>query len=125
MTWFDFYLVLNLVVALYIWFDADAVVEWAKLFRLKFLKYQEYDANKKSVLPFQAAQTYPEFLVFNYGQYFLIRLITCPVCFTVWLNIALLGVFHREIGTLMLGPNILLSWLGYHSLKKVLAKLNE
>ena len=125
MTWFDFYLVLNLVVALYIWFDADAVVEWAKLFRIKFLKYREYDENKKKPLPMLAAQTYPEFLAYNYNDYFLIRLITCPVCFTVWLNIALLCVFHREVGVLMLGPNILLSWLGYHALHKTLIKLNE
>ena len=122
---FDFLLIINLVVALYIWFDADAVVEWAKLMRLKFLKYQEYDENKKSPVPMIAAQSYTEFLMYRYGaNSFLIRLITCPICFTVWCNIALLCVFHHKVSVLWLGPNILASWLLYHSLKWVLQKLN-
>ena len=122
---FDFLLIINLVVILYIWFDADATVEWAKLMKLKFLKYKEYDENKKSQVPMIARQRYTEFLMYRYGaNSFVIRLITCPICFTVWCNIALLCVFHDKVSMLWLGPNILTSWLLYHSLKWVLQKLN-
>lgn len=121
---FDFILIVNLVVFLYIWFDTDAVSEWASLFHLKFLKYREYDEIKKSSLSAMAGKSYCDFLLFKYGDNFFIRGITCPVCFTVWVNIALLCVFYSKLSVLLIGPNILLSWILYHALRWVLQKLN-
>ena len=123
---FDLFLILNLVVALYIWFDTDAFVEWASLLRIRLLKYKEYAENKKSAIPFIAAQSYTQFIESTYGpNSFLCRLVTCPVCFTVWCNVALICVFYSRINVLLLGPNILASWLLYHSLRWILKKLNE
>lgn len=123
--WYDVLLVINLVVLLYVWFDTDAFPEWAGLLRLKFLKYKEFALHKQGVVPMFASHTYPEFLSYKYGgSSFLIRLITCPICFTVWCNIALLCVFHSKVELLWLGPNIILSWLGYHSLRWILKVFN-
>jgi hypothetical protein len=123
---FDVLLIINLVVALYIWFDTDAIVEWASLLRLKFLKYKEFFDNKKSPVPMAASMLYTEFLVYKYGpESFLIRLITCPICFTVWVNIAVFCVFYSKVEVMMLGPNILMSWILYHVLRKILQKLND
>lgn len=123
MNYFDFLLILNLIVLLYIWFETDAVTEWGELLRLKFLKYKEYKDSKTGPLA-PINQTYCEFLLFKYGKYFLVRLITCPVCFTVWCNIVLLCVFYSKTDIIMFGPNVLLSWIGYHSLRLILQKLN-
>lgn len=122
---FNFLLIVNLVAALYIWFDTDALPEWASLLKLKFLKYKEYADNKKSFSPLVSSQEYVEFLAAKYGENsFFIRLISCPVCFSVWLNIALVCLFYNKIGVMILGPNIILTWVLYHSLRWVLQKLN-
>lgn len=121
---FDFLLIVNLVVLLYIWFDTDAFIEWASLFRCKWFKYQEFNEIKKNALSAVAGKSYCEFLLFKYGRYFLIRLITCPICFTVWVNIVLYFLFSEKISVYLLGPNIMLSWILYHSLRHILQKLN-
>lgn len=121
---YDILMILNLVVALYIWFDTDAVAEWAGLLRLKFLKYQEYEESKSGPLAAMSGKTYTEFLLFKYSKYFFIRLITCPVCFTVWVNLALMCVIYQKVGWIMLGLNVVLSWLLYHLLRYLLSKLN-
>jgi hypothetical protein len=126
MVCFNILWVINLVILLYIWFDTDAFVEWAGFFRLKCLKYKEYAENKKSPLPFMAAQSYADFLAYRYGpSSFFIRGITCPICLAVWVNVVLLCVCYGKVKFSMLGTNILLSWLLYHLLKKILHKLND
>lgn len=91
-------IVVFIVMALYIWFDTDAFIEWGELFHLKFLKYKQYNDVKKSALSSMAAKSYSDFLLFHYGKYFLIRLITCPICFSVWVNFVALGVLYSVIG---------------------------
>ena len=120
---YDFVLLLNLVVILYVWMDTDAVIEWAQLFHLKFFNYEGYHKVRNGPLS-QMVITYCDFLEYEYGNKFLIKLITCPICLSVWLNIGLLCVFYSKIGWAMLGPNIILSWLLYHALKKMLQELN-
>lgn len=123
---YDLMLVFNLVVILYIWFETEAFVEWAALFRLKCLKYNEFQANKKNPSPIFSSQTYPQFLETNYGpKSFFVRMITCPTCFSVWCNIALLCVFHSKVVILWFGPNVLLTWLGYALLRWILLKVNN
>jgi hypothetical protein len=122
---FDVFLIFYLVAALYIWFDTDAFVEWAGLLRLKFAKTKEFQANKMSSIPLVAAQTYIDFLLYNYGRdSFLIRLITCPVCFSVWCNIILGLVFWCKFNWALLGVNIIATWVGYHVLKWLLKVCN-
>lgn len=122
---FDFLLIINLVALLYIWFDSEAFVEWAALLRLKFFKYESYAENKKSPVSMIASQSYVDFLLYRYGQdSFFVRLITCPICLSVWLNIILIGVFYSRLDMILLGPNIVSSWILYHALKWLLHKFN-
>lgn len=123
---FDILLIINLVAILYVWLDTDAIAEWGALLRLKFLKYDEYIKNKTSPVPMIASQTYAEFLACRYGKNsFFIRLVTCPICFSVWMNIALICVFYSRIGMSVIGFNIVLTWLLYYVLRHVLNRLNE
>ena len=122
---FDFLLIIKLVSLLYIWFDSEAFVEWAALLRLKFFKYESYAENKKSPVSMIASQSYVDFLLYRYGQdSFFVRLITCPICLSVWLNIILIGVFYSRLDMILLGPNIVSSWILYHALKWLLHKFN-
>lgn len=118
-----------MVVALYIWFNTDAVPEWASLLRLRFLKYKEYAENKKASLPMMSSQSYPEFLEYQYGhKSFFVRLITCVECGTVWLNLLVSSVLFFKVGVVafwLLGVNILACWLLYALLRWALHKLNE
>jgi len=121
----DIILILNLIVLLYIWFDTDAVSEWGGLFKLKFLKYDEYTQARQGPMSQMIGDSYCSWLAQAYDRYFVIRLITCPICFTVWVNIAVSCVFYSIIPLWMWGPNIIMSWIGYHSLRWILKKLNE
>jgi hypothetical protein len=121
---YDVLLILNLVVALYIWFDTDAFIKWSTLLKLKFTKYKEYNEIKKTPLSVVAGKSYCDFLLHKYGQHFLILLITCPVCFTVWCNLILFGVFYSKLSAIWIGPNIIISWILYHALRWILLKLN-
>jgi len=120
----DILLIINLVVLLYVWFETDAVPEWGAFLRIRFLKCKEYNEVKNSPLAAMAGKSYSDFLLFKYGKYFFIRLITCPVCFSVWCNLILYGVFYNKMNAIMVGPNILITWLLYHALKWVMIKLN-
>lgn len=119
----NLFLVLNLVVILYVWFETDAFIEWMRLFKIKFFKYEEYFKNKVSSMPYL---TYVDFIEGEYGfDYFICRLITCPICLSVWCNIFLIIGFLNKTSILWLGPNILLTWIIYFFLKFILKKLNE
>lgn len=114
-------LIFGLVVLLFIWFDTDAVVEWARQFKLNYFKFNEYDTNKKSAMPYAL---YCEFIEGRYApRSFLLRLVTCPICLTVWCNIFLsvLGLIKFS----SLGISIFFTWVLYHGLKIVVKKANE
>ena len=125
MATFDILLIFNLVVILYVWFDTNAIIEWVSLLKLRFFKYKEYEEHKKSPVPMFAVHSYPDFLAYKYGpKSFLIRMITCSICFSVWCNIVLLCIFFDKLEFLWIGPNIIMSWLGYHSLRWMLKVFN-
>lgn len=68
---------------LVIWFRSDAWLEYTKLLHLNYIsKYKEYN----EVLKRDSLLEYHTFLR-RYYNCFLIRLITCPVCFSIWLGI--------------------------------------
>jgi hypothetical protein len=74
---------------LLIWFKTDAFVEYSILFGLgNQVKASEY-ANKKITEEYPL--TYPRFLRMRYDT-FAIKLITCPICLSVWLSI-IIGLF--------------------------------
>jgi hypothetical protein len=116
--------ILNIVVLLYVWFQTDAVIEWAELLKLKFFKYHEYRAFKLTPLS-KMVNNYSEFLAYKYSSSFFIRLITCPICLTVWLNILALSVIHPSIGRIkVFGLNVILCWFLYPALKWAIKKWN-
>lgn len=69
---------------LIVWFNTNAFIEYTYVFNLqKLVKAQEYlDFNIDN----QTSLHYTHFLRLNYDN-FLIRLITCPICLGVWLNL--------------------------------------
>jgi hypothetical protein len=65
---------------LLIWFRSEAWVEYCKLFKLNYIsKYKEYDEVKKEDVRID----YHTFLKNEYNNFF-VRLLTCPICFSVW-----------------------------------------
>ena len=70
--------VINLV-----WFNSAAFEEYAKmLYADKFFKVKDFkEAQKKDF-----TLTYHNYLLLKRSSFF-IRLITCPLCFTIWLSI--------------------------------------
>jgi hypothetical protein len=121
---YDLLLIANVVTALYIWFDTDAFIEWAELFHLKIFKYTEYRDNKKTPMGAMFGKVYTDFLLFKYKDSFFIKLITCPVCFSVWINIVAIAICYNKLPFIILGFNIIISWLAYHLLKWSLKKIN-
>ena|SRR5438045_6160981 len=95
----------------YLWFDTDAFIEYAKLLRLRFAKYEEYE-QMKSTIP---SMEYVNFLLMKYNNFFT-RLISCPVCVIVWLNLIQFLLYKN----FSLSGHIILSWIGYFGLRKVL-----
>jgi hypothetical protein len=114
----EFQIVCIIVAFLYVWLDTDGVIEWAKTFHLKFFKYQEYNEFKKTPYPLK---DYGNFLLMKYNNFFT-RLITCPYCLAVWLNIIAIGFWGHlaNIGVTTIG-----SWIGYALLKWSLFMLNK
>ena len=70
------------VVAL-LWFKTDVVPEYGRLFKWSFTKYEDYWMLKNE----DPSLTYISFLVNYHYENFFVRLITCPICFSVWLSI--------------------------------------
>ena len=119
----NFYLLCWLVTTMYIWYDTDAFVEWARKLKLKFFKYKDYYEFQQGPLG-QHVKTYNEFLLYKYGKSFFIRLLTCELCSSVWLNLIALGVFTDSIGGLrVLGFNILATWLFYFAFRAAIKRL--
>lgn len=70
---------------LLIWFRTDAWLEYCRLFKLDRISYYtDYDKKHKEDLTL----TYLLYLRMYHNRFF-IRLITCPICLSVWLGIIL------------------------------------
>lgn len=124
-------MIFTFVVILYTWFNTTAFVEYANLLGLKkFFRIDKMIEQQRVMTHFK---DYPTFLLYEYGQpgqnrlqVFFIRLITCPTCIAVWLNIIALCVFNRRIGGVtLLAFNILATWWLYSKIKKSLAQIDE
>ena len=77
---------------LIIWFDTTAFVEYGRLIGFKFEKYK---SNEEIGIPFT------DWLEIEY-DYFCVRLICCPICLAIWLQIA--GYFiHKSVWTAIFG----------------------
>ena len=112
----NFYLLFFIIALAFIWFKTEAVPEYLSLFRFKFHKFDEFRKDQFQGSPFN----YVDWLLVKYPNFF-VRLITCPYCLIVWFNILTVPF----IETRAFGLQLVASWVGYFSLEKFLAKLNE
>lgn len=85
-------IILLISLILIIWFKTNAWLEYTELFNLNFIsKYKEYN----KLLIREPLLEYHIFLLRYYNN-FIIRLITCPICFSTWIGI-LFGCFTKII----------------------------
>jgi hypothetical protein len=89
---------------LLIWFRSDAFLEYCRAFGLKRF-YEHYDSVRENE---DARLTYHEYLL-KYHNNFFIRLITCPVCSSVWIDggVALMTMKLWTLPVAMVGGLIL------------------
>lgn len=77
----NFYLPCSaLAMMLLIWFKTEAFVEYCRVLKLDRF-YKDYDIKKEG----DARLTYLMYLR-RYHDSFFIRLITCPICLSIWLS---------------------------------------
>jgi hypothetical protein len=73
---------------LLVWLDTDALFEYLNLLRLSLgNKFAEYKQLKQAEYP----GNYAAFLREYYHDKFLVRLLTCPVCVSFWLGVAVVA----------------------------------
>jgi hypothetical protein len=98
---------------LVVWFKTDAFVEYVKLFKLS-RRFSVDDFEEKYSSDFEL--TYHDYLR-KYKNSFLIRLVTCPICLTVWLLIPTFFVKY-SLGEYSL--NVLTSLFIYYLFSKLM-----
>jgi hypothetical protein len=97
---------------LLVWFKTEAVLEYAKLFGLGKIFYEkEYEKFAKTNM----FLGYHDFLLKKHNC-FVMRLITCPVCLTVWMSV----FFALFFGFYYLCPNIIISLSIYFFVLKLM-----
>lgn len=68
---------------LFMWFDTDSVIEYAKLLKLEgFFFIKEYEEMKETVEDL----SYPQYLEMHKDD-FVNKILSCPYCFCTWLVI--------------------------------------
>ena len=68
---------------LILWFRTDVWLEYCKLFHLDFISFYKYFEDKKKS---DVSLTYIIYLRMYHNGFF-VRLITCPICLSVWIGI--------------------------------------
>lgn len=86
--------------ALVVWFKTNAFVEYLSLFRLSRLFHIE---DYKAVVAGGYEGSYVEFLREYYHDYFIVRLVTCPICLGFWLSLPLAFISPQFVLMLPLG----------------------
>ena len=107
------------IVFFYVIFETDAIPEYAKLFKLKFLKYEEFFKEKGS--NFATILNYPGFLLKKWPN-FGTKLFECYICLTIWACLFFSVITNEWKG---LPFNIIGVWIGYPLLTFILRKLNS
>jgi len=79
-------------IILLIWFRTDAWIEYCRIFDLNLISfYKDFDIKYNN----DVSLTYLQYLRI-YHNCFFIRLITCPICLTIWLGL-LISMFTSII----------------------------
>lgn len=104
----ELYILCSLVaMILLIWFRTESFIEYCRLFNLNWISfYKDYDAKKKE----DAKLTYLGYLR-QYHDSFFARLITCPICASIWISIllAILTLKMSIIPVVVIGGLLLFS----------------
>lgn len=109
------------VLFLYIYFETDALSNWAKFLKLKFLKYEEYEEKSKIMIGLK----YTDFILMKWDGFFA-KLFSCPECLCVWINIILFIIFNEHLGGWrFFAVNTVASMLGFAFYKYALKKMYE
>jgi len=78
---------------LVIWFKSEAFQEYCKIFYAdKFFLIHDFEEKQKNDLTLD----YHSYLLKDHDSFF-IRLITCPICFSVWITLILCFFFENFI----------------------------
>lgn len=96
---------------LLIWLNTDAFIEYMNLLHIPFFKKQQYLELKEQGY----AGNYISFLSEYYSDFFMVRLLACPICISVWLSIFFCFVFG-VVSLLLLGPLTLFFYLVFNKL---------
>ena len=117
MDYFNHYLEHIFLVSLImlVWFNTDAFHEYCKGFRFKKLFYtKEYSVFAQAT----PEMSYIEYLQVQYDS-FSIRLISCPICLGIWLNIILsLLLWNFDLFFVKVGLSFLLYFITVFFIKK-------
>ena len=98
---------------LIIWFETDAFVHYCELLRLDFaFGIVEY---KNSML--YEGMDYLDYLRIKYPNSFVIKLITCQLCLSIWFSAAF--VLGSSMSFIMIAPVELLAISFYFIIKKL------
>jgi hypothetical protein len=78
-----FYLASVAGIILILWFRTEVYIEYCRLFGLNIISnYKDYEEKRKN----DASLNYIKYLR-QYHNNFFIRLITCPICVSIWISI--------------------------------------
>lgn len=101
---------------LFIWFETNAVIEYAKIFRLDFLFYtKEYEES----LELAPDLPYSLFIV-AHKDTFINRILSCPFCLCTWMMIYFGFMFFLVLGFKVFGF-IFFDWFAALFLYKALS----
>lgn len=100
-------------ILLLVFFKTNAAIEYTKLLKLDFLsKYKDYELKYEE----DAALTYI-FYLRKYHNCFFVRLITCPICVSIWIGLFISIITHN---ILILCPIIIFGLLLFLIIDKLL-----
>jgi hypothetical protein len=114
----DLFLISYVLVILYVWFYTEAIPEWFELFKINIFKYNEYQIQKQSM----PNLSYCDYLLFKHNCFF-VRLITCQICLTTWINIISVIIYPEY--KYFLGFNIIFCWLMLPFISKKISEFHE
>jgi hypothetical protein len=107
------------ILFLYILLETEAIYKWSKLFKLKFMKYNEFE---------EKIDIYGEYKFFLAARYpnFLVSLLTCQECLAVWINIIQFIIIPEVLGGWWyFGVNCVFTITGISYFKYLLKKFYE
>lgn len=121
----NLFAVISIIIAsLYVIYDTDAIPFYLKSISNKIFKVTDYFKFRQT---FPVQISYLEYICQQSnadGKYgFWINLLVCSNCVAVWLS--LLSIFLCNLSLELVGIEVILVWIGYATLRKVLKKLYE